>query len=192
VYSFISIPRNASATIHNGFKANPGVETVPIIRNHLPISKYEDPGFSFALIREPVRRLQSWYWFHVQKGVGDMRVYDVDIEEWAEQGFPVHNWGPQEIEGFGMKSPLYQWDYVNIDGGMAVDWLLEFESLNRGWEEICKLLGLINHGLTGTHSSIIRKTVSRDFEKLAEEMFPNDFMLHTMVKTGKETPGPLL
>lgn len=181
MYSFISIPRNASATIHNGFKANSKFLKVPVIRNHLPISKYEDPGYSIAFIREPVRRLQSWFWFHVQKGVGDMSAYDMDIEEWAEKGFKVHSWTEDDVKSSGISSPLYQWEYIQIDGAAAVDSLLPFEYLNRGWEIITKKLGLINYGLTGTHSSMLPKGVSKDFEELAEKQFPNDFILHKLV-----------
>lgn len=178
-FNFVSIPRCASQTIHSSFRTQK-------FMNHKSIKLFPEPNlFSFAVIREPVDRLRSWFSWHKHKYPkqkdGSMKVYQTTMLEWAEAGFPTH-WTENECVIMGLTDPLSQRDYI-IDNNneIAVDYLIDYVKLNQGLKYVCKQLKMkvpVFHNM----GSSARWRVDNEIIKLAKEKYKDDFELYKSLK----------
>lgn len=107
-FNFISIPRCASQSIHAALDTKK-------FNNHFAwhiAPQYH--LYTFAVLREPIDRLKSWFFFHKNKYEGNRDVhkfYAGDFDRWVKNGFP-HHWSRGACKSAGISSPLSQFDFI--------------------------------------------------------------------------------
>ena len=167
-FTYISIPKTASRAIHQALgdgKKN----------NHLAVTQLspEDRAKpTFAVLRNPLDRLVSWWAGHSQQGRDRHNpLYQVPFAEWARAGFP-HHWPEQ----FGITNPLHQHQFVEENGVVVVDHLLPYDNL---YASFLHLTGLKIMRRVGASRHNNWKTYYTDeLTELAESMFARDLELH--------------
>ena len=182
-FNFISIPRNGSQTIHAALGTNKYL-------NHYSWKKYEDDGiFSFAFIREPIERLYSWYHFHKTKyyknPLVNTEIYYGDFNSWANRGFKTH-WSGQACDDLGVQTPLSQYGFIEPRDDQKGLELFSFNKINETLPGLAKRFGIkANMGHAGkSHKPIdFKSLVSEKTIKLAEELFPEDFLIYEVVNS---------
>jgi len=178
-FNFVSIPRNASQSIHAAFRTQK-------FMNHKNIGLFPDQSlFSFAVIREPVDRLRSWFIWHkhkypVQSKNGNMTVYQLPFIEWAEAGFPTHWDG--ECETLGIEHALCQNEYITVNGKIAVNCLINYDQLQTGIINVCKILKMKPPKLR-RYGKAFTVPIPDKVIALAKEKYPDDFELYGCLKS---------
>lgn len=123
--NFVSIPRCASNAIHKALKYDTK-------DNHKSIRKTHDERFSFAIMRDPLERLMSWWKYHRQRHYDAMAgdTYKCSFADWILKGCP-HHWTDDQLREFGIKNPLNQWEFIcDNDGDILVDHLVSFDDID--------------------------------------------------------------
>tara|TARA_Y100000310_G_scaffold341146_2_gene439340 strand:- start:295 stop:864 length:570 start_codon:yes stop_codon:yes gene_type:complete len=181
-FNYISIPKTGSRTVHTIL--NYDIKN----NNHKPINQLKKKTFSFAFIREPVDRIQSWYYwckYNYKKKGDPLRVLDFlqdDINTWIQKGCK-HHWAGKIMKG--LTHPLYQWDYININNEIAVTALGDFNLLTEQLPVIAKKhLEMPNIKTNVWLGKSMRKEIlitPKSISKI-EELFPKDFELYNRIK----------
>ena len=171
-FTYISIPKTGSRSVHRALKDK-------LFNNHLPISKVEKVGFSFAFFREPSERIESWwtssrYEYPHQKHLKD--IYGNDINEWVYKGCPHHwKWAC---------NPLYQWEFVSVDGVLQIDFIGDFSNMEMQLQQISNnhlKLGKMNLPVLGS-SRMEKQSLSEMSIQKLKNMFPKDYELYNIIK----------
>jgi len=130
-WAFISIPKTGTNSIHRALNTNKK-------DNHKAV-KLIEADFTFAFIRHPLDRLVSWYHGHRESNPS-LTQYHVSFREWLLTG--THHWTPNVCKGFGIENPLNQWEFIEVDGVIKVDYLGSFERLELDFIEVCQRIGI--------------------------------------------------
>lgn len=173
-FNFVSIPRCASQSIHNALRYKKYL-------NHQAISKFPNQDyFSFAVIREPVDRIRSWYSQHrLHK---DLKEYQIPYKQWIDEGMPIH-WSKEQCHGLGINTPLSQYDFISINGKIAVDKLLDYSKLAEEFVNLSKIIGNKQENLVCMGRSK-KFGATEHITQIIKEKFPKDFELYEKVKNG--------
>lgn len=172
IVNFVSIPRTGTNSI---YKLLGGVDAET---NHKSIRLTKDERFSFAVIREPLNRLMSWWKYHSNVNYDPTgEIYGSTFNEWVERDCP-HHWTDEFCIDRGITNPLHQWEFIcdsNYDRIM-VDKLIDFKNLNIEFAIALKpyltdlQLPHINHApekpvsINGQLRKKIQTTFHKDFE----------------------------
>uniref|UniRef100_A0A6C0F6B1 Glycosyltransferase family 92 protein n=1 Tax=viral metagenome TaxID=1070528 RepID=A0A6C0F6B1_9ZZZZ len=138
-FIFISIPKNASQSIHKMFnirlKDTSNIADIGIFDNHcrsvILKHRYSDYNerFKFCFVRNPWERLISWFENH--KNHFKLPLYKKHtFESWVIAGFP-HHWGLQNGTRYRRekRSPLDQWEFIFDDNNnQMVDFIGHMET----------------------------------------------------------------
>lgn len=172
-FNFVSIPRCASQSIHNAFRTEK-------FMNHKSISLFPDQTlFSFAVIRDPVDRVRSWWsWHRAHKKLEEW--YPESFEEWCKDGFVTH-WTEGDCMLMGITHALRQIDYISIDGKIAVNYLLDYSRLEKQIIGIGRKLGFQPRKLLRMGNAE-KFPVAPKIQNLIKETFPEDFALYRKVR----------
>ena len=122
--NFVAIPRCASNSIQ---KALDGT----VNPHHDSIRKTKDERFSFAVIRNPLDRLMSWWRYHqgIQYDESIRSIYERPFKDWAMIGCP-HHWSFDDLIRHQITNPLKQYDFVcDPFGNVKVDQLIKFDDI---------------------------------------------------------------
>lgn len=168
-WAFISIPKTGTNSVHRALNTKHK-------DNHKAI-KLIKCEYSFAFIRHPLDRLVSWYFGHRTTNPS-MVQYQGDFRTWVATGCN-HHWTPDNLKQFGVSSPLNQWEFVEIDGKVAVSFLGKFEKIELDFIEVCKVIGVqkkLPHILKSQHQHWTHY-FDRGLEVYAEMKFEKDFKL---------------
>jgi len=167
-WAFISIPKTGTNSIHKALGTNKK-------DNHKSI-KLIEADFTFAFIRHPLDRLVSWYFGHRTTNPS-LPQYQVSFREWLLTG--THHWTLDNLKQFGISNPLNQWEFVEIDGEIKVDFLGRFENLNQDFKSVCNLIGReaeLPHILRSKHLHW-STYYDKDLKRYAEMMYEKDMNL---------------
>lgn len=129
-WAFISIPKTGTNSVHKALGTNKK-------DNHKAINLVK-ADYTFAFIRHPLDRLVSWYFGHRTTNPS-IPNYQMSFREWLLNG--THHWTPDNLKQFGISDPLNQWEFVEVDGEIKVDFLGRFENLNHDFKKVCNLIG---------------------------------------------------
>lgn len=166
--NFVSIPRTGSNAIR---------ELIPhkneSKENHTSIRLTSDERFSFAVIRNPIQRLVSWWKYHSELRYDPTgEIYGDNFESWVMRGCP-HHWSPEFCESRGIKNPLNQWEYVcDWDGNIAVDRLLNYDELQKQFTEMMykftnvttlRVLNMSHSGKTPNITKLAKESINEQF-----------------------------
>jgi hypothetical protein len=171
--NFIAIPRTATNSIN---------ELIYGERNahHRSIRLTKDDRFSFAVIRNPLQRLMSWWKYHsntIYDPTGE--IYGLSFRDWVHNGMQ-HHWTDGFCEYCGISSPLNQWEFVCDEyGNIMVDRLLNFDNLQQDFD-IALQPYLLSTKLPHVNMSNPNKTVSLSATttNIIFEAFKNDLMIY--------------
>ena len=155
---FISIPKNASNSIHKLLnvptKDHSNKTDTIICDNHcrsiLLQQRYPDfnDRFKFCIVRNPYERTQSWFLFH--KYNMKLKPYtDLSFTNWIEKGCP-HHWKIQNGTDYILNnlSPLHQYTFIyDEDMNLLVDKICKFENLNHDIQEVFNQLNIPSKNL---------------------------------------------
>lgn len=166
--NFVSIPRCASNSIHHALHTNN-------VDNHFSIRKTKDERWSFAVIRDPLERLISWWKYHqsdIYIPFGG-EIYQRPFKDWARSGCP-HHWTVDDLKNCQITNPLRQFDFVcDTDGNIMVDKLINFDDLGtHGGVDLEPVGGFVplNHlnashiGKTASLSASVIDYIHKQFE----------------------------
>lgn len=183
-YLFISNPRAASVALNRELDWGQAFNHCPArqIRAFLGAERF-DALFSFGLVRHPLDRLVSWYFYHRHyKGeYFNKHVYQGTFRDWVLSGCP-HHWQatPQVADGW-LANPLCQWEYFYDGATLLVDYVGRYEELETALRSIFariqrtpKNVGRVN---ASRRDRAYRSYFDAETEKLAREMFARDFDL---------------
>lgn len=166
-WAFISIPKTGSNSIHRALGTNKK-------DNHKSI-KLIECDYSFAFIRHPLDRLVSWYFGHQMTSP---KLYGLPFIEWVARGCK-HHWTKENLKTFGVNNPLNQYEFVEINRRVEVDFLGRFEHIQEDFDKVCKTLGVqaeLPHLLKSEHGNW-KKYFDKGLEEYALKMFNRDFKL---------------
>jgi hypothetical protein len=181
LYNFISIPRCASQTIHAALGTNKK-------NNHMAYSKLRSPNpFSFAVIRDPVERLQSWFWFHKKKYANQPKVVEhykeFTFERWVAAGMS-HHWDYNACKSLGIKNPLSQYDFVRTeDEEIGPNKLVDFKRFEL---QINSMKSVIGGPFKFRHTGLSHRPkqhIDKETVFIIRETFPMDFELYEIVRS---------
>jgi hypothetical protein len=138
--AFISIPKNASASIRKILGPNDCI----LDKNHCPGSVYGTQYdltqlFTFCFCRNPYDRVVSWYSFHLQEQHSTRNLklpYGrfSDISAWVKAGMP-HHWCPDN--GAPDVNPLLQFNFV---ANCQLDFIARFENFVSDMQRLITVL----------------------------------------------------
>lgn len=168
-WAYISIPKTGSNSVHQALKTNKK-------DNHKSI-KLIECDYSFAFIRHPLDRLVSWYFGHRATNPS-LTQYKGSFREWVAGGCE-HHWTEGDLKGFGINNPLNQWEFVEIDGEIKVDFLGRFENLNLEFKTVCDKIGVtatLPHALRSQHEHW-STYYDNDLKAYTVNMFKKDISL---------------
>jgi len=166
-WAYISIPKTGSNSIHEALGTNK-------VDNHKALHLIEC-DYSFAFIRHPLDRLVSWYFGH---HTINKNLYQLPFVEWVGGGCK-HHWTPDNLKQFGVSNPLNQYEFVEIDGRVEVDFLGRFEYLHQDFDKVSKIIGVeaeLPH-LLKSQRGHWTKYFDAGLTEYAEQMFKRDFEL---------------
>ncbi len=167
-WAFISIPKTGTNSVHRALNTKKK-------DNHKAI-KLIECEYSFAFIRHPLDRLVSWYFGHRTTNPS-LTQYQVSFREWLLQG--THHWTPDVCKGFGIENPLNQWEFIEIDGAVKVDFLGRFENIELDFIEVCNVIGVqkkLPHILKSNHAHWT-SYYDKDLRQLMINKYKKDFDL---------------
>jgi len=173
-FNFVSIPRTGSGTIHEVFNTGKFL-------NHSAYKDFPDKSkFSFAVIREPIDRLISWYYWCVNYD-SSKELYPLTFEEWVFEGCK-HHWSDIKCLYSGFKNPLNQYEFVSDGTVTTIDLLYDYIYLKELIGYIADKFGYKLNGVPKLHrSGKPDVVVTRKMRKAIQDMFPLDFSLYDKV-----------
>ncbi len=166
-WAFISIPKTGSNSIHRALNTQ-------MKDNHKSI-KLIECDYSFAFLRHPLDRLVSWYFGHQMTSP---KLYRLPFVEWVAKGCK-HHWTKDNLKQFGVSNPLNQYEFIEINGVVQVDFIGKFENLQQDFDKVCKHLGIqthLPHLLKSEHDKWT-KYFDKGLAEYAQKMFARDFEL---------------
>ena len=176
---FVSIPRNASRSVHAAFNG----EFVKY--NHLTASRIrvQEPNAKlFAVVREPISRISSWFYWH-KINHPDIKQYQYpNIDAWVAAGIP-HHW----VDTPHLKNidPLSQEGYIRNPetGESEVDHLIRFENMPAELNSLRKKYNLPPVELT--HIGAIKKENlnPQSVEKITQHFKPEWDYITNILRT---------
>jgi len=90
-----------------------------------------------------------------------------------------HHWTDKQLADFGVSSPLYQHEFIEINGEVKVDFIGRFENFEYDFAKICNIIGVkaeLPHLLQSKHDGWARY-FNRGLAEYAETLFQEDFEL---------------
>lgn len=121
---FVSIPKNASESLHLIYGGNEYKHYHPMNIHELTGDYFDNP--SFCVFRNPFERLVSWYEYHK---LNMIPLYNMPFKDWVNSGCP-HHWDNHPFLKYGT-SPLHQHEYIFYKGKQIVDRVIKLEHLKR-------------------------------------------------------------
>jgi hypothetical protein len=166
--NFVSIPRCASNAVHKALKYDVG-------DNHKSIRKTKDERFSFAIIRDPLERLMSWWKYHQlpQYDAVAGETYKCSFIDWVLKGCP-HHWTDDHLKTFGIDDPMNQWEFIcDPDGNIIVDQLVRFDDID-GALKLPQPFGTfylqkINASPDSKHVTLSKTVITTVFERFKKD-----------------------
>ena len=142
---FIHIPKTAGSSIKKAFFGRYASDHSPAKREAKIYPKEWKTHYKFSFVRNPWDRICSiyhYYKFYEQKSNKRFResLEGVDFEKFCEllccDKLPVEfSW----LEIFNCNSDLgHQYDWISINGEIAVDYVGKFENLRKNFKELCR------------------------------------------------------
>jgi hypothetical protein len=142
-----------------------GIEELKNYRPDLELSEY----FKFGMVRNPWDRLVSVYhdFLNVRNGKGRIMNYSGLITKEdtiynKSNGFEDFCFKFSKSDWVNEHHHRPQWDYLTIDGKIAVDFVGRFENVGRDWKIICENIG-VDIPLGHARASNERKKSYRDY-----------------------------
>lgn len=179
-FTYISVPRTASNSMHKALETNN-------INNHIPAKMLLLKGYSFGFIRNPFEQLKSWYDYHKHRG--GMKDYFMPFNDWVQGGCVTH-WKQSHLEYLKLSHPCQQSDYLTENGDILVDFIGLYENIQNDWKIICDTIGidkqleLIN---TSKHPNEIKEEALQYYSiesiEVVKEIFKPTFKLYRHVLT---------
>jgi hypothetical protein len=179
-YNYISIPRTASQSLHNSLGRNKH-------ENHIGWRKLKNKNlFTFAFIREPIQRLESWFWFHKKKYKRnpqiDASIYKGTFQEWVNRDC-THHWSEKACEDLGIGNPLLQWDFVSDGTKVMPVRLLRFSHLEEDLESVREYTGGHRPLKVSGHSHRPAEKHSDETIYKLMNLFKKDFELYATINS---------
>ena len=171
-FVFISIPKNASQSVHNFFGVKWKGSSKPtdtgimdnharavVIRDRYGLEQFES-RFKFAFVRNPWDRCVSWYEFHRKMGLAPYNRHS--FESWIKAGMP-HHWKIQSKTDYRTGiSPLSQYIFiVDENNDLIVDFVGRVENIDSDMTRVLTILGDTRKFSTQSNKS----NRSRDYRK---------------------------
>ena len=100
--------------------------------------------------------------------------------KWIGNGCPTH-WSDEFVKGRGLTHPLNQWEYIcDADGNILVDFVGRFETLNKDFNDLSKIIGIngvsLPHMNRSNHNSWESYYTPQAMDKV-KELFKKDFQI---------------
>ncbi|MFT4671899.1 MAG: hypothetical protein ACI945_001239 [Pseudohongiellaceae bacterium] len=153
---FIHIPKAAGKSIATSLYGDdkPGHYYADDYRKE--DADFFDSAFKFGFVRDPYERVKSAYFFLVSGGgnEADRKVGSLLRAETKSFSDFVMNWLDSD-RIYSWQHFVPQVDFVCISGCIAVDYLAKFESIDLGFQEICKRLNRENVLLADINKAVI-------------------------------------
>lgn len=168
IYQFVSIPKNASMSIHSIMTPN------ALPNNHKAAHKFEDKSHLFAVIRHPFDRLVSWYEYH-KHNQNKYPYKALSFKRWVLMGCPVH-WSDGLCKSLGVTSPLRQSEFITDPntGEILTEHLLRYTYLQSDFK---RFIG-INTSLRKINATSKREKYhsyfDRETARAAERFFSHE------------------
>ena len=167
---FISIPKNASTSLHEileiGFMRELDIKktidrTHVISEFHQRLCVYEqryklDNIFVFCFVRNPYERVKSWYQYFSAKKNKNIEIKNSSLNSWILDDKCNTNWEKMNKTDWKEEnlSPILQSNYLKSNKGINIDFIGRFENFD---EDVKKLKNILN-----------KKFKERGFEKVID------------------------
>jgi len=163
---FISIPKCASYAVQTAL-------AIDISKNnHRATHMIKGDDKRIAIIRNPLDRLVSWFYWHTNEPIS---IYKTTFKKWVLSGCP-HHWSDELLETTGVTSPLIQCDFIDENVGLFL-----YENLNKDWKKIAAMAGKPNARLNIMQSSShphYTTLYTPEMIKVVSDLFTNDVLLY--------------
>lgn len=135
----------------------------------MPEDEFKD-AFKFAFIRNPYDRIASMY-FYRKNNLKRVKLQDMDFEQWFYKAFTT-DFTAVPL----MNKPC--WEYLSIDGKIAVDFIGRFENMQEDWHMIGGKL--VAGELPKLNATKGKKQVhyTEDMKRIVRDQFKKDFELY--------------
>ncbi len=132
-----------------------------------------DRKFTFAVVRNPWDKVVSHYHYRIQRDQTKLNMSNVSFEKWVHLSYGAQD--PKYYNNPRMFQAQLDW-ISNEDGEIIVDKIIRFESLHKGFSEICATIGKnaeLPHLKASKHHNY-RDYYSEETKKIVEIWFQED------------------
>lgn len=167
---FIQINKTASTSVSFAFSIKPKQHHTA---EEMSIEEGWGDAYKFSFIRNPYERVVSMYAYRRQNNQQKLLERNLTFHEWVrltfvEQDLSLINnvkyWQPQ-------------WDWLNINGQLAVDFIGRFETLQQDFYRLCKETGrkaALKHCNKSNHN-LYKGYYTYDIAQIVYEAHKDDF-----------------
>ena len=144
-------------------------ETISTLKNFKKLDEY----YKFCIIREPIDRLKSIYFFSLNKPRAALRSFAID---------GINSFVKNIIK---YKLVNTQWDLISINEKSVMDDYISFDNMNYDFARICTILNIDSNIFKLQHKNIGKKDsvyLTQDSIKLIKTYFQKDFELYNLSK----------
>lgn len=165
-YKFIHIPKCAGTSVRNALQIEDA--------GHTPVSKLPrhklDDIFTFSFVRNPYGRIASFYRYLRRDDIRNIKKDNLSFQDWfyltlVEQKH-FYYYRPQFF------ASCYDW--VSIEGEIAVDFIGKVENMEMDWIKLCEKLdkSVILDQYNSTKPS--KQTFTKEMNDIIQERYRKD------------------
>lgn len=172
--AFIHIPKCAGTSIRQALD----IEKI----GHYPVRDIDrsklDDIFVFSFVRNPFDRMASFYRFLRKGDIRKIASDNLSFQEWFKRTLV------DKIHYYYYRPAFFDpcFDWLSIDGKLAVDFIGKVENIERDWEKLCEKLGrsviLDKHNTTDSkidteYTNKMKQFMFDKYSKDFETWYPN-------------------
>ena len=180
---YIGIPKTATNSVMHALN-------ISGLYNHYGVRGYEKQNINssnniyIAFFREPINRLQSWFYFH-KKINKSIDTYQTKFEEWVEFGCP-HHWTLSSLIDRGIQSPIYQYQFLLNDSCNFPKniFIGDYDKINEQISLVCKLFKIHDVKLPKLNETNLGQfpKIDKDYYKHLKKYLSIDYEIYNKIK----------